>query len=82
MWRVVIYDITEPNQSAVAVCEMTTRGEYEIFNHQFNTESYKWRDLPDVERETQEAFGIHLPVKPIKNFCLNNRHCEWTGVKY
>ncbi len=82
MWRIVIYDLCEPDEPAIAICEMEHRGEYELLNHRFDDGSYRYRDLTDVEKETQEAFGINLPVKPITDFCLRNRHCEWTGVEY
>ncbi len=82
MWRLVIYDLMENDEPAIAICEMKYRGEYEMYNHFFDGGSYRARSITDVEKDTMEAFQISLPVKPITDFCLNPRHCEWSGVEY
>lgn len=71
MWRIVIYDRMEMNEPAVAVSEIANRGEYELFHHHFDSESFRFRDMNDVEKETLEAFGIELPVVPIADFCIS-----------
>jgi hypothetical protein len=71
MWRIVIYDRTVSDEPAVAVSEIANRGEYELFHHHFDSESFRFRDMNDVEKETLEAFGIELPVVPIADFCIS-----------